>query len=66
MEYTKLLGKVTLTCDGKHDSSKQYDRLCLVYDNDYKSFISIKEVPVNISITNKAYWQPVSAISADG
>jgi hypothetical protein len=22
MEYTKLLGKVTLTCDGKHDSSK--------------------------------------------
>jgi hypothetical protein len=38
----------------------------LVYDNDYKSFISIKEVPVNISITNKAYWQPVSAISADG
>lgn len=66
MEYTKLLGKVTLTCDGKHDSSKQYDRLCLVYDNDYKSFISIKEVPVNISITNKAYWQPVSTISADG
>lgn len=66
MEYTKLLGKVTLTCDGKHDSSKQYDRLCLVYDNDYKSFISIKEVPINISITNKSYWQPVSTISADG
>lgn len=66
MEYTKLLGKVTLTCDGKHDSSKEYDRLCLVYDEQYKSFISIKEVPSNISITNESYWQPINVMSADG
>lgn len=66
MEYTKLLGKVTLTCDGKHDSSKEYDRLCLVYDEQYRSFISIKEVPSNISLTNESYWQPISVVYADG
>lgn len=66
MEYTKLLGKVTLTCDGKHDSSKEYDRLCLVYDDQYKSFISIKEVPTNISLANASYWQPISVTHADG
>lgn len=49
MEYTKLLGKVTLTTDGLHDSARTYDRLCLVYDSAYRSFISIKDVPANIS-----------------
>lgn len=66
MEYTKLLGKVTLTCDGLHDSSKEYDRLCLVYDDQHRSFISIKEVPVNISLTNESYWQPISVTTVDG
>lgn len=64
--YTKLLGKVTLTCNGIHDATKEYDRLCLVYDNMYRSFISIKEVPANIDVSNKSYWQPISVISADG
>lgn len=64
--YTKLLGKVTLTCNGSHNPNTAYDRLCLVYDKYYRSFISIKEVPANIAITNKAYWQPISVISADG
>lgn len=66
MEYTKLLGKVTLTCDGLHDSSKEYERLSLVYDDQYRSFISIKEVPANISLTNISYWQSISVITADG
>lgn len=65
MEYTKLLGKVTLTTDGLHDSARTYDRLCLVYDSAYRSFISIKDVPANISIDNKTYWQPLSIITAD-
>jgi hypothetical protein len=65
MEYTKLLGKVTLTTDGLHDSAKSYDRLCLVYDSAYRSFISIKDVPANVSIDNRSYWQPLSIITAD-
>ena len=65
MEYTKLLGKVTLTTDGLHDSARTYDRLCLVYDSAYRSFISIKDVPANISIDNKTYWQPLNIITAD-
>lgn len=65
MEYTKLLGKVTLTTDGLHDSSIPYNRLCLVHDDAYRSFISIKEVPANISIDNRSYWQPLNVISAD-
>lgn len=65
MEYTKLLGKVTLTTEGLHDSSLSYDRLCLVHDDTYRSFISIKDVPVNISIDNRAYWQPLNIVSAD-
>lgn len=66
MEYTKLLGKVTLTCDGLHDVSKNYDRLCLVYDNQYRSFISKKEVPVNVEVTNADFWQPLSVLSVNG
>ena len=65
MEYTKLLGKVTLTTDGLHDSSIPYDRLCLVHDSTYRSFISIKDVPANISIDNRTYWQPLNIVSAD-
>lgn len=65
MEYTKLLGKVTLTTEGLHDSARTYDRLCLVYDSAYRSFISIKEVPANISIDNKTYWQPLNITTAD-
>ncbi len=65
MEYTKLLGKVTLTTDGLHDSNKAYDRLCLVYDSAYRSFVSIKDVPANISIDNKTYWQPLNILTVD-
>lgn len=66
MKYTKLLGKVTLTANGLHDSQLEYDRLCLVHDELYRAFVSIKEVPANVSIDNTAYWQPINVISADG
>lgn len=65
MKYTKLLGKVTLTTNGLHNSELEYDRLCLVYDDLHRSFISIKEVPAGISILNESYWQPISTVSAD-
>lgn len=66
MEYTKLLGKVTLTCNGLHDINKNYARLCLVYDNQYRAFISKKEVPVNVEVTNADFWQPLSVLSVNG
>lgn len=65
IEQTKILGKVTLTCNGLWDSNTTYDRLSLVYDDNSKSYISIIDVPLGISLTNKNYWQPMYGLSAD-
>lgn len=65
IEQTKLLGKVTLTCNGLWDSTKAYDRLSMVYDSNSKSYISIIDVPIGIGLTNKNYWQPLYSLVAD-
>ena len=44
----KQLGKVRLTCNGKHDVSKSYDDLCLVHNGKLASYISRKKVPAGI------------------
>ena len=55
---SKNLGKVCITCEGDWDINKEYDKLCLVYDNSSKcTYISKTIVPKNIGITNTAYWQ---------
>lgn len=64
--YEKVLGKVTMTCDGLHSLDKLYDRLCMVFDDQHRTYISIKEVPANISLKNTSYWQPVNTITPDG
>lgn len=53
------LGKVSITCNGEYDSSKEYDRLCIV-NNGGITYISKIKVPKNISINDETYWQPIT------
>ena len=54
----KNLGKVAITCNGKWDINKSYDKLSLVYDNKTNtSYISKQDVPIGINIDNVTYWQ---------
>lgn len=54
------LGKVRTTFNGAHDSSKAYEKLCIVHDGFNVKFISIKDVPKDTEITDRDYWQPLS------
>lgn len=59
----EYLGKVSITCNGKHDINKAYDRLCIVYtgeSDDIRSYISKKSVPKAVSLSNDDYWQPIA------
>lgn len=59
----EYLGKVSITCNGKHDINKAYDRLCIVYTGDsdnIRSYISKKSVPKAVSLSNADYWQPIA------
>ena len=60
------IGKVSISCDGVWDIRKDYDKLCLVTDGSY-NYISRKQVPSGIDITNEEYWQKLySVISTNG
>lgn len=65
MDYiTQCLGKVSITTNGDWDKNKQYDRLCLVFDNvTLASYISKQKVPVGIEITNTEYWQIMAKLA---
>ena len=62
--FTKNLGKVCLTCDGYWDSTKSYERLCLVTveysDGKVEAYVSRKAVPAGVSPVKgnvTEYWQ---------
>lgn len=60
------IGKVSISCDGVWDIRKNYDKLCLVTNGSY-NYISRKQVPNGIDITNEEYWQKLySVISTNG
>lgn len=60
------IGKVSISCDGVWDIRKNYDKLCLVTDGAY-NYISRKQVPKGIDITNKEYWQKLyTVVSSNG
>lgn len=59
------LGKVSVTTNGLWDSHKTYDRLCLVHDGHFASFISKRAVPANIPLSDITYWQPLSSLRDD-
>ena len=54
----KNLGKVRPTVEGDWNKNKSYRELSIVFNEESnKSYISKKDVPENIEITNKKYWQ---------
>lgn len=60
----QCLGKVSITTNGDWDKNKQYDRLCLVFDNaTLSSYVSKQKVPVGIEITNTEYWQLMAKLA---
>lgn len=62
---TQYLGKVSITCNGLWDINRQYDRLCLIHDGHFASYISRKFTPAGIPLTNEEYWQPVASLRDD-
>lgn len=59
----QCLGKVSITTNGDWDKNKQYDRLCLVFDNvTLASYVSKQKVPAGIEITNADYWQVMAKL----
>lgn len=57
-EAFKNLGKVRPTVEGDWNKTQAYSLLSIVYNEESnKSYISKKDVPENIEITNKEYWQ---------
>ncbi len=53
----KVLGKVRPTVEGDWSINKGYSLLSIVYDEvGNSSYISKKDVPADIQITNKEYW----------
>ena len=58
--YEKSLGKVSITPEGDWEN-KKYSRLSLVkYPSTGNVYISKKDVPTNIDITNTEYWMLIS------
>lgn len=63
---SKELGKVSITINGRHDSNRAYDRLCVVIDDDdIHSYISRQDVPAGINLNDSDYWQPFGTISKE-
>ena len=60
----KELGKVSLTCNGQWND-RPYERLCIVHDGFYASYISRKAVPAGIPLSNEEYWQPIAKLRED-
>ena len=54
------VGKVMVTYNSDHDSSKEYEKLCIVKTSWNVKYISIKSVPKDTDITNTDYWTPLS------
>lgn len=61
----QYLGKVSITCNGTWDINRQYDRLCLVNDGFFASYISRVPVPSGTPLENRDYWQPVASLKDD-
>lgn len=60
--YYKNLGKVSVTSNGYWSKDKQYERISIVTNKlTGRSYISKKDVPLGIDISNDDYWQPIAS-----
>lgn len=60
-EQYKDLGKVCLTVEGYWSIDKEYEKITIVNNAAENSYISKKDVPIGIELTNKEYWQPIAS-----
>lgn len=60
-QFSKELGKVSITPKGDWDSSITNERLDIVYDRrNNQAYIAKQDVPIGVDIDNREYWQPLS------
>ena len=60
-QFSKDLGNVSLAPKGKWSREQEYERLALVYNSyDNLSYVAKINVPSEIDINNREYWQPLN------
>lgn len=60
-QFSKELGKVSITPKGDWDSSITNEKLDIVYDRrNNQAYIAKQDVPVGVDIDNREYWQPLN------
>ena len=60
-QFSKELGKVSVTPKGAWNINTTSERLDIVYDNrNNQAYIAKQNVPVGVDIDNREYWQPMN------
>ena len=60
-QFSKELGKVSITPKGAWNSNITNERLDIVYDKrNNQAYIAKQNVPVGVDIDNREYWQPMN------
>ena len=60
-QFSKELGKVSITPKGDWNSSIANERLDIVYDRrNNQAYIAKQDVPIGVDIDNREYWQPLN------
>lgn len=60
-QFSKELGKVSITPKGDWDSSITNEKLDIVYDRrNNQAYIAKQDVPIGVDIDNREYWQPLN------
>lgn len=60
-QFSKELGKVSITPKGAWNSNITNERLDIVYDKrNNQAYIAKQNVPVGVDIDNREYWQPLN------
>ena len=61
-QFSKDLGNVSIAPKGKWSREQEYERLALVYNAcDNLSYVAKINVPSEVDIENREYWQPMNA-----
>ena len=60
-QFSKELGKVSITPKGDWNSSITNEKLDIVYDRrNNQAYIAKQDVPIGVDIDNREYWQPLN------
>ena len=60
-QFSKELGKVSITPKGDWNSNIANEKLDIVYDRrNNQAYIAKQDVPIGVDIDNREYWQPLN------